>query len=58
MKELKKGSKTGHWIKTGNYFPGDYENIDYFKCSCCHADSLEQGDYCPNCGVEMVCTFY
>lgn len=51
--------KKGHWIKTNNYFPGDYENIDYVKCSCCNADSLEEGDYCPNCGAEMTCsTFY
>ena len=50
--------KTGHWTKTNNYFPGDYENIDYFKRSCCQADSLEQGDYCPNCGAKIVCTFY
>jgi len=45
--------KTGHWINVGYYFPGDYENIDYVKCSCCNVDSLEEGDYCPNCGAKM-----
>lgn len=45
--------KTGHWIDTDNYFMGAYRNIDYVECSCCHEDSLEEGDYCPNCGAKM-----
>lgn len=45
--------RTGHWIDTGNYFMGAYGNIDYVECSCCHEDSLEEGDYCPNCGAKM-----
>lgn len=43
----------GHWIETNDYFTGAYESIDYVECSCCHADSLEEGNYCPNCGAEM-----
>jgi hypothetical protein len=43
----------GHWIQTNDYFTGAYESIDYVECSCCHADSLEEGNYCPNCGAEM-----
>lgn len=46
--------KTGHWIMTHDYFTGAYESIDYVKCSCCGEDSLEMGDYCPNCGAKMV----
>lgn len=46
--------KTGHWIMTHDYFTGAYESIDYVKCSCCGEDSLEAGDYCPNCGAKMV----
>lgn len=49
--------KTGHWIMTHDYFTGAYESIDYVKCSCCGEDSLEMGDYCPNCGAKMVETY-
>ena len=45
--------KTGHWLMTGDYFTGAYEDIDYVECSCCHKDSLEEGDFCPNCGAKM-----
>lgn len=45
--------RKGHWIMTHDYFTGAYENIDYVKCSCCGEDSLEYGNYCPNCGAEM-----
>ena len=45
--------KKGYWIRTHDYFTGAYEDIDYVKCSCCREDSLEEGDYCPNCGAEM-----
>jgi len=45
--------KVGHWIMTNDYFTGAYGDIDYVECSCCHEDSLEEGDYCPNCGVKM-----
>ena len=45
--------KKGHWIMTHDYFTGAYESIDYVECSCCHADSLEEGNYCPNCGAKM-----
>lgn len=45
--------KKGHWIMTHDYFTGAYESIDYVECSRCHADSLEEGNYCPNCGAKM-----
>ena len=45
---------TGHWIMTGDYYTGAYGCIEYVECSCCHEDSLEEGDYCPNCGAKMV----
>lgn len=45
--------RTGHWIRTGAYYTGAYGSIDYVECSCCHEDSLEEGDYCPNCGAKM-----
>lgn len=46
--------KTGHWIMTGEYYTGAYDSIDYVECSCCHEYSLEEGNYCPNCGAKMV----
>lgn len=46
--------KIGHWIMTGVYYTGAYETIDYVECSCCGEYSLEEGDYCPNCGAKMV----
>lgn len=45
--------KKGHWIMTNDYLTAAYESIDYVKCSCCGEESLEEGDYCPNCGAEM-----
>ena len=45
--------KTGHWIMTGDYFTGAYEDINYVECSCCGEDSLEGGNFCPNCGAKM-----
>ena len=46
--------RTGHWIMTSDYLTTAYGSIDYVKCSCCGEDSLEEGDYCPNCGAKMV----
>lgn len=46
-------TRKGHWIMTNNYLTAAYETIDYVKCSCCGEESLEEGDYCPNCGAEM-----
>lgn len=43
----------GHWIMTNDYLTCAYGSIDYVKCSCCGEDSLEEGDYCPNCGADM-----
>jgi hypothetical protein len=45
--------KKGHWIMTNDYFTGAYGSIDYVKCSCCGGESLEEGNFCPNCGAEM-----
>lgn len=53
IKSLEQEPKIGHWINAGYCYTGAYDSIDYVKCSCCHADSLEEGDYCPNCGAEM-----
>jgi len=47
-------SKTGHWIMTNDYYAGAYGNIDYVECSCCHEYSLEEGNFCPNCGAKMI----
>lgn len=44
--------KTGHWIMTHDYFTG--ESIYYAKCSICGEDSLEEGNYCHNCGAKMI----
>ena len=46
--------RKGHWIMTSDYLTTAYGSIDYVKCSCCGEDSLEEGDYCPNCGAKMV----
>lgn len=45
--------KTGHWIVTGAYYTGAYGSLDYVRCSCCNYESLEEGNYCPNCGAKM-----
>lgn len=54
IKALEQKSRKGYWIKTGDYYTGAYGSIEYVKCSCCHEDSLEEGDFCPNCGVKMI----
>jgi hypothetical protein len=53
IKALEQEPKTGHWIMTNDYFTGAYTSLDYVKCSCCRADSLEEGNFCPNCGAKM-----
>lgn len=45
--------RTGHWIMTSDYLTTAYGSIDYVKCSCCGEDSLEEGNYCPNCGTKL-----
>lgn len=47
---LEQEPKIGHWIMTSDYLTTAYGSVDYVKCSCCGEDSLEEGDYCPNCG--------
>jgi rubrerythrin len=53
IKALEQESKKGHWIMTSDYLTTAYGSVDYVKCSCCGEDSLEEGDYCPNCGADM-----
>ena len=53
IRMLEQKPKIGHWIMTGDYYTGAYGTIDYVRCSCCHEDSLEEGNYCPNCGAKM-----
>ena len=53
IKALEKEPKTGHWIMTNDYLTTAYGSVDYVKCSCCGEDSLEEGDFCPNCGAKM-----
>lgn len=53
ISETKHEPRKGHWIMTSNYYTGAYGTIDYVKCSCCSEESLEEGDFCPNCGAEM-----
>lgn len=53
IKALEQEPKKGHWIKTGDYYTGAYGSIEYVDCSCCHESSLEEGDFCPNCGAKM-----
>ena len=53
IKALEQEPKVGHWIMTGDYYTGAYGTIDYVKCSCCSEESLEEGNYCPNCGAKM-----
>jgi len=54
LPSVKQEPKTGHWIMTSDYLTTAYSSIDYVKCSCCNEYSLEEGDYCPNCGAKMV----
>ena len=53
LPSVKQEPKTGHWIMTNDYLTTAYGSIDYVKCSCCGEDSLEEGDFCPNCGADM-----
>lgn len=43
----------GHWIDTGDCIQGAYDSFNVYRCSECREDSLENGNYCPNCGAEM-----
>jgi hypothetical protein len=43
----------GKWITTNDYVTTAYGTLDYYRCSCCGEDSLEEGDFCPNCGADM-----
>lgn len=44
----------GRWKKTGDYFSAsDFSRHYYFKCSCCKDITIDNGDYCPNCGAKM-----
>jgi len=54
IKALEQEPRKGHWIMTSDYLTTAYGSVDYVKCSCCGEDSLEEGNYCPNCGTRMV----
>ena len=54
IKWVEQEPKTGHWIMTNDYLTTAYGSADYVKCSCCGEYSLEEGDFCPNCGAKMV----
>jgi rubrerythrin len=44
----------GRWKKTGDYLSArDFSMHYYFKCSCCNEITIDNGDYCPNCGAKM-----
>lgn len=43
----------GEWLLTHEFLAVEGGSIDYIKCSCCEMWSLEQGDFCPNCGADM-----
>ena len=45
-------SKTGHWLRTGEV--DVFYDLPSYECSKCGQTSLENGDYCPNCGAKMV----
>lgn len=55
LETLEQEPRKGHWIMTSDYLTTAYGRVDYvkFKCSCCGEDSLEEGNYCPNCGADM-----
>ena len=44
--------KTGHWLRTGEV--DVFYDLPSYECSKCGQTSLENGDYCPNCGAKMV----
>ena len=44
--------KSGKWIMTGEV--DVYYDLPSYECSKCGHTSLENGDYCPNCGCRMV----
>ncbi len=50
---MKQEPRKGHWITTSDYLTTAYGSVDYVKCSCCGEDSLEEGNFCPNCGADM-----
>jgi len=43
--------KTGHWLRTGEV--DVFYDLPSYECSKCGQTSLENGDYCPNCGAKM-----
>ena len=54
---LRKSSVTpqrpeGHWLMTGEV--DVYYDLHFYECSKCGQTSLENGDYCPNCGCAMI----
>ena len=43
--------KSGKWLMTGEV--DVYYDLPSYECSKCGQSSLENGDYCPNCGAKM-----
>ena len=41
-----------HWIKGGKAFIGVHK-VDEYICSLCDYHTLEEGNYCGNCGAIM-----
>lgn len=46
--------KQGRWICTNDYETLAYDTLYYNRCSACGEESLETGDFCPNCGARML----
>ena len=46
----KKAVATGQWERKWE----DWRHqMSWLECSVCHAGSMDDYDYCPNCGTEM-----
>ena len=45
--------KRGRWKETAEYVTTAYGSLYYFECSCCSEQTLDNGDYCTNCGAIM-----
>ena len=43
--------KNGKWLPDNN---SDVNGLKIVECSKCHKRAYGSGNYCPNCGAEMV----
>lgn len=39
------------WLRTGE--ADTFYDLPIYECSKCGMTSLENGNYCPNCGIKM-----